>query len=361
MRIGLDLCKAHHPDGIGTWQRHMAMALARELGTEPNGPVLQAMSLAEPSDGRAARVALGDEARAFQWHPLPVHAHDVVVSSAWAVPAAFPGRLIYVVHDLTFLSHPHCHTRTNRLHCLEGLVRAVLVAESHFVTVSRATADVLAAWFPKLADRTTVIHNGISAFWRADPGASSRMEALGLTAGAYVLCVGSLEPRKNLERLLDAHGALPRDLRQSYPLVVVGGHGWKNEALLQRLHGDEHVELLGRVSDEDLLALYNCTALFVYPSLAEGFGLPALEALACGAPVLTSNTSSLPEVVGDAAETVDPEDMKAISSALHELLRDPDRRRHLAALGPARAARFSWRAAARDLLALITEPTHTAP
>ncbi len=367
MDVGFDLSKAHHADGIGTWQREMGRALVTQIQDRKAPLRLRALSLTSPwsdRDGEQIRTAMGDAADLFQWpgdekdsSSEPTGSATPMVSSAWAVPTGLQGVLFFVVHDLTFLTHPHCHTEANRLHCLEGLLRAALITECRYLAVSQATADVLGPWLPE-GSSVTVIHNGVSPFWRPtapDQVAETLHESFGLEMERFVLSVGSFEPRKNLDRLLTAHQQLPEPLRRQFPLVLAGSQGWKNEDLLARLSRDPHVRLLGRVSEPDLLALYNGAAVFAYPSLAEGFGLPAAEALACGAAVLVSNTSSLPEVVGNAAEWVDPERPEVISSALADLLARPQKRKELAARGPARAALFSWQASAAKLLDLILQ------
>ncbi len=379
MRVGFDLSKAHHADGIGTWQREMGRALAEQVEHRGEPVALQALSLTAPWSPTALGLiqkAMGSQASLFQWPGLSAStggsgiarsqeiagSEEIVISSAWAVPPGFGGTLFFVVHDLTFLTHPHCHTEANRLHCLAGWLRAALVAEGRFLAVSQATADVLSGWLPA-EGRTSVIHNGVSPFWRPLERDEERDEVAGildtsftLRPDGFVLSVGSFEPRKNLDGLLTAHQRLPDELRQRFPLVLAGSQGWKNERLMARLDRDPQVRVLGRVSEGELLALYNGAAVFAYPSLAEGFGLPAAEALACGTAVLASNSSSLPEVVGKAAEMVDPELPEAISSALAKLLTDSQMRQDLADRGPAQAARFSWQKSAAKLLDLILDP-----
>jgi glycosyltransferase involved in cell wall biosynthesis len=165
----------------------------------------------------------------------------------------------------------------------------------------------------------------------------------GLEPGGYVLATGTLEPRKNLLRLIRAHAKLPPDLRAAHPLLLVGPRGWETAEILAAAGRDERaVRLAGYVPDDELAALYAGCTVFCYPSLYEGFGLPVLEAMAAGAPVITSNLSSLPEVAGDAAVYVDPLDERAIGAALERLLRSPEERSRLAAAGPQRAAGFSW-------------------
>ena len=363
LRVGFDLSKAHHPDGIGTWQRETARALSRRPRDD-----LRFVGLgAAPGPEAAADEGVFEASAGSVEAPPP--GLDVLVSSAWTVPRRFDGVLLYVVHDLTFVTHPECHLRANRLHCLEGLIRADLVMRRHFVAVSRSTAEILASLLQRPVPAAgpldiTVIANGVDAFWSRSEGAGDELPA-GLGAESFVLSVGSLEPRKNLERLWRAYGALPDTLRGRFPLVLVGGHGWKNESLLAQLHGADGVHVLGKVSRPVLRALYNNTALFVYPSLAEGFGLPVAEAMACGAPVLTSDVTSLPEVAGDAAVLVDPTDVEALTRSMHDLLVSPERRRDLAGRGPAQAARFDWSETARRLgdliLAVARDPVARDP
>jgi alpha-1,3-rhamnosyl/mannosyltransferase len=170
-----------------------------------------------------------------------------------------------------------------------------------------------------------------------------------------VLAVGTLEPRKNLPRLVNAYRRLPEELQARHPLVVVGKLGWQVGETIEalRLLGDR-CRALGHVSDADLAELYRRCAVFCYPSLGEGFGLPLLEAMTCGAPVITSNHSSLPEVGGDAVEYVDPTSVAGIASALEGLLRDPARRLELAARGRARAGAYSWERTAQTVLHVLT-------
>ena len=171
--------------------------------------------------------------------------------------------------------------------------------------------------------------------------------------GSYFLCVGTLEPRKNVEIALRAHALLPEPLRRRFPLVLVGMHGWltsrlEHEMKLPAVRG----ELItpGYVADEDLADLYSGACALLYPSIYEGFGLPPLEAMACGAPVIMSNASSLPEVGGPAAVLHDPHNVDALSLAMRRLVEDPQFRRERSAASLQRAAQFSWDRCARETL-----------
>jgi alpha-1,3-rhamnosyl/mannosyltransferase len=217
--------------------------------------------------------------------------------------------------------------------------------------ISEATEAGLVAHFPYVRSRTVVAPLGVAASLDADPTNASDAD---LPAPGFVLAVGTLEPRKNLPRLVEAYRTLPRELQAAHPLAVVGKLGWETgetTAALDSL-GDRCLKL-GYVTDADLAELYRRCGAFCYPSLGEGFGLPVLEAMAAGAPVVTSNLSSLPEVGGVAVEYADPTSVVSISTALEHLLRSPQRRAELAAKGRARAGLFSWDRTAAITLATL--------
>jgi alpha-1,3-rhamnosyl/mannosyltransferase len=219
--------------------------------------------------------------------------------------------------------------------------------------ISQATADDLIALQPAAASKTVVTE--LAADARFATGGAPDAEVLarhGLTGRSYVLGVGTLEPRKNLPRLIEAFAALPDALRAEHELVLVGALGWDTDETLQAVERHRGlVRTLGHVPADDLPALYRGAAIFAYPSLYEGFGLPVLEAMTAGAPVLTSGVSSLPEVGGDAAVYVDPRDVRSIRDGLAGLLEDPPRRAELSAAAVARATRFSWARYAAQTLA----------
>ena len=203
-------------------------------------------------------------------------------------------------------------------------------------------------------DRLRVVYEAASpvfaAFADAElEAARERLAARFGLGGPFVLSVGSLEPRKNVARLVEACAGLDRELRNRAPLVLVGGSGWKEDDAYGGIWPD-FVRRLGAVDEEDLVALYNVARVVAYPSLVEGFGLPVVEAMACGTPVLTSNASSLVEVGGDAALCVDPLDVEAIRGGLEALLGDAGLRDRYRRAGLARAAEFSWRTAAKETI-----------
>jgi alpha-1,3-rhamnosyl/mannosyltransferase len=237
-------------------------------------------------------------------------------------------------------------------------LRPAVARSAALIAISQATADDLAARYPAARAKTVV------APLAAAPALAAPAAALpdGVPDSGFILAVGTLEPRKNLPRLVAAYRRLPAALQDAHPLVVTGRLGWEAGETVAALDslGPRAIRT-GFVPDAQLALLYRRCALFAYPSLGEGFGLPVLEAMAAGAPVLTSDRSSLPEVGGAAAAYCDPTDEAAIAAALESLLRDPARRARLAAAGPPRAARFSWAQTARIVLATLERIARPAP
>ncbi len=203
-------------------------------------------------------------------------------------------------------------------------------------------------------DKITVVHLAADPMFRPlSPDYARSVAARYDLRPGFLLCVGTLEPRKNVPGLLQAYRMLLDAQVTSAPLVIVGGKGWLYHEIFERitvLRLTEHVRFLHNVPDEDLPGLYNAAALLTTPSFYEGFGLPALEAMACGTPVVVSNRSSLPEVVGEAGLLTDPDDPTAIADELARVLTDASLRERLRAKGLAQAARFSWERAARETL-----------
>jgi len=295
------------------------------------------------------------------WHVLAARAAnrecDVFLSTnsyltTWLlrIPA------VPVIYDTVAFDLAHQPNRRSAV--IERLTIGVCVRRSRaFIAISRATAEDFERRFPRAAGRVTVAPLGIAPQLGepAGHGASSDRRAE-LPAGGFVLAVGTLEPRKNLPRLVAAYRQLDEPLQREHPLVVVGDLGWRTDATVAALDSLEgRCTLLGKVSDAALGELYRRCAVFCYPSLYEGFGLPVLEAMAAGAAVVTSNVSSLPEVGGDAVAYADPHDPAGIASALRELLLSPERRAALGAAARTRAAGFSWERSAATVLAVLRE------
>ncbi len=280
---------------------------------------------------------------------------DLFWSPLHTLPRRLPVPAVVTVHDLALLHFPETLTWKIRWSLLPFLETS-LERAARVVTVSHAVAAEIAASWPRAAAKVEVIWNGVAeAFVPGDRAAiAATRERLGLPDG-YLLYVGTLEPRKNVELLLDAWLALRAEWPQAPPLVLAGPDGWHSAALRRRIEGlaDAGVRRLGRLERAALVEVLQAAALFVYPSLYEGFGLPLVEAMACGVPVVGSNRASLPEVIGDAGLAVDADDPSALASALHQLLTDPELAARLAARGRERARLFSWRSAAARLAGLF--------
>lgn len=267
------------------------------------------------------------------------------------LPARFDGPMVVTVHDLSHIYYPECHPWL-RVRLLDHLLPRVLERAEVVITVSDCVAREVRATFGLPAGRVQVVPNGVGPGFRpldADIIAPTLAEH-GLTPDGYLLCLATLEPRKNLDRLLSAFEALPPALQARYPLALAGAPGWRNQALrarIDRLEAAGRLRYLGYVPADHRAPLYAGARAFAYPALYEGFGLPPLEAMACGTPVLTSNVSAMPEVAGDAALTVDPTDHDAIREGLLRLCEDVPLRQRLRVAGPQRAAHFTWADCAR--------------
>jgi glycosyltransferase involved in cell wall biosynthesis len=261
-----------------------------------------------------------------------------------------------IVHDLVTFDRAMRPNRRSRVIEQLTLGPAVRRAAALIVT-TRVTAEILAQRCPRAAQRIIVAPLGVAPeFTLFAPGDAPRETAASaLPPPGFVLAAGTLEPRKNLPRLVEAYRQLPEALRERHPLVVVGALGWETGATLDALDslGGQAIRL-GYVSDATLAELYRRCAVFCYPSLGEGFGLPVLEAMAAGAAVLTSNLSSLPEVGGDAVAYADPYDVASIAAGLRRVLEDEVQRAELGRRGRERAADFSWPRFAGNVIETLT-------
>lgn len=265
-------------------------------------------------------------------------------------------RLVVTVYDVSVLTHPECHTRTNRDFCLRGIKDAVRHADG-IIAISEHTKADLIDYFNAPPELITVTHLAASSAYREikDPAALQAAAKKYALPENYILFVGSLEPRKNVRTLLKAYSLLPERLKKEFSLVVAGGKGWLNSdipASAKELKISERVKFAGYIEDPDIAAVYSGAAVFAYPSLYEGFGLPILEAMSCGTPVVTSDTSSMPEVAGGAAALVSPHSAEGIAAALSRVLERAEVRREMKEKGLKRAALFSWDKCARETLAV---------
>lgn len=266
-------------------------------------------------------------------------------------------RLIYTLYDLAFAIHPDWTTEENRVGCADGVIAAAAFAD-WIVAISEASRADFLRTFPHFpAERTRVI-SPCSRFRDASAHGQVPVLLRGCEPRSFWLCVGTLEPRKNHRMLLQAYAAYLGAGGRSMPLVISGGRGWRMDDFPEQIAAaglSGSVLLTGYVSDSELVWLYrNCFAN-LYPSLFEGFGLPVLEALQFGAPTLCSNQSSLPEVAGDGALQLAPDDAPAWTRAMLDLSRSPSMREELVRRGMLRSECFSWQESAQALLRLYRE------
>jgi glycosyltransferase involved in cell wall biosynthesis len=361
--------------GIG----HYALQLARGLRGHPAIGSLRYFStyrwLTDPEQALSTRRSLHDARRWLPFKPQIALLYGAV-QSCWfrRQVERFPDHLLHVpnfilppcanptvatLHDFSHLHYPHFHPRERRVY-LDRYLPRTLQHATRLIAVSEFVRQEAMALFGVPAERIIAVPNGVDPVFHPYPHAEILpvLSRYGLQPGGYLLAVATLEPRKNLGRLAEAYGRLPATLRQRYPLILVGARGWLTETLerqLAPLERSGQVRRLGYVPQADLPALYAGAHAFAYPSLYEGFGLPVLEALASGVPVLTANRASLPEVAGDAALLVEPEEVDALTAGLERLLVDQDWRTGAVERGLRQAGRFSWTRCVEETVAVYRE------
>jgi glycosyltransferase involved in cell wall biosynthesis len=281
---------------------------------------------------------------------------DVFWGPAHRLPSLLDRRIprVVTIHDLVW----HHARSTMRLQGWLGdryLMSPAIHTADRIVVVSQATADSVHSMFPGAARKLRVIYPGLTSVQSV--GSDAFLEENGI-AGPFALFIGTLEPRKNLMRLLEAYARLPTTTKQKLLLVIAGGKGWHMGDIrsnIQRLGINDYIRLTGYVSDLNLWLLYRNARLLVMPSIYEGFGLPIIEANAMGVPAITSNCSSMPEVAGGSALLVDPFDVAEISAALQALAVDDNLHLQLSQNARVNAKRFNWSESTRALVAVLEE------
>ena len=277
-----------------------------------------------------------------------------VLHISYNAPLMLPAAcaLVVTIHDVSFEEHPEWFPRTLRAFLKWSVPRSARMARAILTDTECARADLMRLYHLP-PEKIAVTHYAADARFRpiADAGALQAVRAKYNTSDHFVLAVGNMQPRKNLARLMQAFAQVKRAYALPHKLVLVGQKLWlaQNVLAVAQALGDD-VILTGYVPDADLPMLYNAADVFCYPSLYEGFGLPVLEAMACGAAVITSNTSALPEVAGDAAALVNPHSVEELADALYQTLTNAPRRQQLRQKGLARARLFSWERTARQTL-----------
>lgn len=285
---------------------------------------------------------------------------DVLFVPSHVIPFMLPSRLppsVVTIHDLGYHVLPAAHPWGQRLYLTWSTRWSARMAR-RVIAVSRATAADLERYSGTPPSKIRVIYEAAAPMPAPSLAEMAAVRAKYGLHRPYALYVGSIQPRKNLARLIRAYGLLAGEAGPEWDLVLAGGPGWLSEPIIEQARSSpaaERIRLIGYVAEEDLAALLAGARFFCYPSLFEGFGLPVLEAQSVGAPVMTSNTSSLPEIAGDAALLVDPTDVDAIAEAMLRLSRDEALRQRLIAAGYENVKRFSWEKAAAETLAVLEE------
>ncbi|MCZ7574697.1 MAG: glycosyltransferase family 4 protein [Ardenticatenaceae bacterium] len=375
MKIAIDYTPALvQGGGIGRYTREAVAALAR-LETAHRYTLVSTRGAEGPRPALAPNfgwreLPLSGRQAAIVWQrlrlPLPIEHWtgplDLYHSPDYTLPPLRQARGIVTVHDLSFLAMPEYHEPSLRRYLTRAVPRG-LARAAHVLADSESTRRELMERLDVPATKISVVYPGVDPRFHpldsrhpADAALLNRTRATYGLANPFILSVGTLEPRKNFEGLIRAYALLHNRNGINHELIIAGGEGWQHtrEALLtlvDDLHLGGNILFPGFVSDELLPALYNLAALVVYPSHYEGFGLPVLEALACGTPVLTTRTTSLPEVGGSAAIYLDDShDVEGLAAAIRQALGDAELRATAARAGPAQAAGFTWERTARQLL-----------
>lgn len=362
MRIGIDISRTiGESTGVGYYAKHLVHALAK-IDPENEYLLYGIFYDCYPQEWKKAAIPKASNFRLHQ-KKLPswfvnrlwkkpgnkeklLGDIDILHSTAFTMPQVFNPRIVVTIHDLTCFTYPQYHTESNYQFVTRNVLQAARKAD-FIIAVSEHTKREIRQYLHVPEERIAVIHEAAADIFNEIHHEESilRIKHKYNIKKPYFLSVGSIEPRKNLARALVAFKALIELKNVNYKFVIAGGKGWKNEAfyaLLKKLDIDERLVLTGYVPEEELPLLYQGASVFVYPSISEGFGLPVLEAMASGVPVVTSNTSSLPEVAGDAALLVNPLDIFELYEAMETLATKPSLREELKYKGLKQSKKFSW-------------------
>ena len=366
MRIAIDARKLRDY-GIGTYVRNLLRHLARIDKTT------EYVLLCRPADAEMGR-RLGDNFRTVPERAGPYTMReqisvpfdlrregiDLFHAPHYVLPPLTPCKAVVTIHDCIHLRFPQY--LPNRL--AYGYARASLWVATHrasrVLTVSEASKRDILRYFNVPESKIDVIYNAIDEEFgaRPDDDEIGRVRERYQLNDPFVLYAGNIKPHKNLERLIEAFYTLRRNGFEHVKLLIIGDEISKYPTLRRAVHRHklhQHVRFLGFVSDKTLACLYRMAAVFVFPSLYEGFGLPPLEAMASGTPVITSNQSSLPEIMGDAALFVDPYETDAIFEAMRRVLTEPALARSLSERGLVRVGEFSWDRSVRRVREIYDE------
>ncbi|MGI6368081.1 MAG: glycosyltransferase family 4 protein [Anaerolineae bacterium] len=370
MRIGIDFTAAvRQQAGIGRYTRSLVRALA-ELDQSTAYVLLSAGRDPDPApwpeNFERRELPLTDRHLSILWQklriPLPVEVFtggiSLFHSPDFVLPPVLCGRTALTIHDLSFLRLPECSSPGLLAYLNDAVPRSIKRADL-LLADSESTLNDLVALMGVDLGRIRVVYPAVDSTFRpADHQEIARMRERHALQGPYILSLGTLQPRKNYVRLIQAYHRLRMEQHIPHSLVIGGGPGWLDQPIydtIAELDLQEHVRLLGFVDEADLPALYSGAEVFAFPTLYEGFGIPVLEAMACGTPVVCSNTSSLPEAAGDAGLLFEPTDTDALADALLRGISDSALRARLISSGYAQATRYTWKESAQRLHAAYLE------
>lgn len=282
---------------------------------------------------------------------------DIVHCTCYLTPVSKKSKSIVTIYDLTPLLFPEFHVEHIKKVIFKGLLNSVCKVDK-IIAISESTKKDVMRLFHIPEDKIEVIYGAADKIYHPieDPEILKQIRSKYKIPNKFVLFVGIIEPRKNIVRLIQSFSILRKKFE--HKLVIVGRKGWFYDEIftqVRRSHLGEEVIFTGYVPQEELPALYNAAELFVYPSLYEGFGLPPLEAMACGTPVITSNVSSLPEVMGDAALLVDPYNVEEMAQTMYRVLANRNLRYSMIDKGLWQAKKFSWERTAQETLQVYKE------
>lgn len=366
MRVGIDYTSAvQQKAGIGRYTRGLVAGLIRfdqdnryvlfSAGKDPEYRYW-------PRNFSLKELPISDQKLAALWQrlrlPLPVELItglvDIYHSPDFVLPPVLAARTVLTVHDLSFMRHPECSSQALLDYLMEAVPRSVERADL-IVADSKSTRRDLIDLLQVPEEKILVLYPGLeSHFYPLQNDYLLRRLLERYDIGyPYILAVGTLQPRKNFVRLIKAYNILVRQYHLPHKLVIVGSKGWlydEIEETISDLGLEGRVHLTGFVKDEDLPYVYSAADVFAFPSLYEGFGIPILEAMACGTPVVTSSVSSMPEVAGDAALLVSPYDVEALASTVWRVIDDAYLQHELCLRGFKRTKQFDWRETAKKLV-----------
>jgi glycosyltransferase involved in cell wall biosynthesis len=362
MRVGIDARLVYYSQaGIGQYIIHLVNGLAnvdqdseyvllqsrKDDTTILEKPNFKRVSLWTPSHHRLERYSLNVE--------LVRLGLDVLHSPDFIPPHRPSCRSVITIHDLAFLLYPHFLTKESARYY--GHIDQAVRWTDQIIAVSESTRNDTLQHLGVPDDKITVVYEAANPIFQPMTRDVARDEVRNRYGvdGPFILFVSTIEPRKNVPTLLRAMWQLMECYKEDVRLVLAGGRGWLFEdtfSVVKELGLDGRIHFLGRVPSEDLLYLYNAAEMLAHPAFYEGFGLPPLEAMACGLPAVVSDVASLPEVVGDAGLLIDPHDADELTVAMWRVLNDTQLRQEMREKGLRQAARFSWQRAARETMTI---------